>query len=133
MALDCDDIMRFTLAIDRDTLAFDAGEVAEAMQIMRDTLGPVVGEEVKPGKGVTGEALVAWVEGNLTYNNHYFGGIPMDSPQKPGVLDNNMQFMGIKGLYVADSQAWPRVPLQNPICILIANAMKFSHENIWAN
>jgi choline dehydrogenase len=97
-------------------------------EILRQpAMDPYRGEEIQPGADVTSDAAIdAWVRANVESAYHPSCTCPMGDPEAPEtVLRHDLTVIGVEGLRVADSSAFPTIPngnLNGPTIMLAEKA-----------
>ena len=95
----------------------DAVQIAEGIEIARQIMAqpgvkPFVTSEVRPGEGVTGQALVDFVHMAAIPMYHPVGACRMGSDSE-AVVDPDLKVRGVDGLWVCDNSIMPSLPVGN--------------------
>jgi choline dehydrogenase len=95
----------------------DAVQIAEGIEIARQVMAqpgvkPFVTSEVRPGEGVTGQALVDYVHMASIPLYHPVGACRMGSDGE-AVVDPELKVRGLDGLWVSDNSVMPSLPVGN--------------------
>ena len=95
----------------------DAVQIAEGVEVARQIMAQpqvakYVTSEVRPGRGVTGEALLGYVHLASIPLYHPVGTCRMGSDAE-AVVDPDLKVKGVDGLWVCDASIMPSLPVGN--------------------